>query len=247
MEITGKVALITGGGSGIGLETARLFVQKGNTVILTGRNADKLEKAAGEIGNTVYFACDVTSEEDVSSLVSFVKQQYGKLDFLMNNAGLSYLHLLHDNQHTFMNAFREMSTNYLAAVNITSQFLPLLKEQPSAGIINMSSITGLTPSFKLPTYSASKAALHSYSQSLRYTLSQETNIKVFEVLPSLVDTDFAREIVTKDKLTPQEVAAATINGIENDIYEIHVGTTGALHQHFFNQSEQAFRTLNSIN
>jgi len=247
MEITGKVVLITGGGSGIGFETARLFAQKGNTVILTGRNAAKLEKAAGEINNAVYFACDVTSEEDVRSLVSFVQQQYGRLDFLMNNAGLSYLHMLHDHQDTFMNAFREMTTNYLAAVNITSQFLPILKEQPAAGIINMSSITGFAPSFRLPTYSASKAALHSYSQSLRYSLSQETNVSVFEVMPSLVDTEFTKEIVTTEKITPQEVAAATLHGIENDIYEIHVGSTGALHQHFFNQSEQAFRTLNNIN
>lgn len=247
MQTAGKVVLITGGGSGIGMETARLFVQKGNQVIITGRSKEKLEKAAAQIGAAGYFSCDVTSEQDVQALLQYITAQYGKLDFLMNNAGLSYLHQLHDDTETFLNASREMTTNYLAAVNITAKFLPLLKAQPEAGIINMSSITGFVPAFTLPTYSASKAALHSYSQSLRHSLAQATNIKVFEVMPSLVDTEFTRDIPTKEKITPEEVATATLDGIENDLYEIHVGTTGALHQHFFSQAEQAFKTLNRIN
>ena len=246
MQTAGKVVLITGGGSGIGLETARLFVQKDNQVIITGRSRERLEKAAGQIGAADYFSCDVTNEEDVKALVQFIKEKYGKLDFLMNNAGLSYLHQLHNETDSFLNASREMTTNYLAAVNITAQFLPLLKQQPEAGIINMSSITGFVPAFTLPTYSASKAALHSYSQSLRYSLLKETNIKVFEVMPSLVDTEFTKDIPTKDKITPEEVATATLEGIEKDLYEIHVGTTGALHQHFFSQVDEAFKTLNRI-
>lgn len=247
METAGKTVLVTGGGSGIGLETARLFVQKGNTVIITGRNRDKLEKAAAQIGAAGYFSCDVTNEQEVQALVQFIREKYGKLDILMNNAGLSYLHQLDNHEDTFQHASREMSTNYLAAINIIAQFLPLLKEQPAAGIINMSSITGFAPAFTLPTYSASKAALHSYTQSLRYSLSKETNIKVYEVMPSLVDTEFTKDIPTKEKITPEEVAIATLEGVEKDVYEIYVGTTGALHQHFFSQAEQAFKTLNRIN
>lgn len=246
MQASGKTILITGGGSGIGFETARLFAQNGNTVIITGRNRDKLEKAAAAIGNISWYICDVTSEADVAKLVQEITGKYGKLDILMNNAGLAYLHYLHDTAHSFAYATAEMTTNYLAAVNITAQFLPLLKQQPEAAIISTSSIAAFVPAVSLPTYSASKAALHAYSQSLRYSLSLASNVKVFEVMPSLVDTEFAKDIPVADKLTAQEVAEAIIQGVKEDVYELHVGQTAQLHQHFFSQSHQAFLVLNKL-
>lgn len=246
MQASGKIILITGGGSGIGFETARLFAQNGNTVIITGRNKEKLEKAAASIGNISWYICDVTSEEEVKKLVAEITGKYGKLDILMNNAGLAYLHHLHNTEDTFKNASAEITTNYLAAVNITAQFLPLLKQQPEAAIINTSSITAFVPAFSLPTYSASKAALHAYSQSLRYSLSLVSHVKVFEVMPSLVDTEFAKDIPTADKITPLAVAEAIIQGVTDDVYEMHVGQTQQLHQHFFSQSHQAFLVLNKI-
>lgn len=246
MQVSGKTVLITGGGSGIGFETARLFAQNGNTVIITGRNREKLEKAAAAIGNISWYVCDVTSQAEVATLVQEITGKYSRLDILMNNAGLAYLHHLHNTTHSFAHATAEMTTNYLAAVNLTAQFLPLLQQQPEAAIINTSSITAFAPAFSLPTYSASKAALHAYSQSLRYSLSQVSNIKVFEVMPSLVDTDFAKDIPTTDKLTPLAVAEAIIQGIADNIYEMHVGQTAPFHQHFFSQSQQAFLVLNKI-
>ncbi|GGH67180.1 putative oxidoreductase [Filimonas zeae] len=246
MNITGKTILITGGGSGIGLETARLFAQQGNTIIITGRNREKLERAAATIGNAAYYSCDVTSEADVLQLKDAITNRFGKLDILMNNAGLAYLHNLSNTTDSYAYAAGEITTNYLSTIRLISLFLPLLQQQQQSAIINISSIAAFTPAFSLPTYSASKAALHAYTQSLRYSLGLVSQVKVFEVMPSLVDTEFARDIPTTNKLSALEVAEAIIQGVKDDVYEMHVGETEQLYQHFFSNSTQAFQVLNHI-
>lgn len=246
MNITGKTILITGGGSGIGFETARLFAQQGNQLIITGRNREKLEKAAAALGNAAYYSCDVTSEAAVQQLAAEISTRFGKLDILMNNAGLAYLHNLANTADTYTYAAAEITTNYLSTIRLISLFLPLLQQQPEAGIINISSITAFTPAFSLPTYSASKAALHAYSQALRYSLGLVSNVKVFEVMPSLVDTEFARDIPSENKISAGEVAQAIIKGVAEDVYEMHVGQTAQLYQDFFSGAPQAFLLLNHI-
>jgi uncharacterized oxidoreductase len=121
----------------------------------------------------------------------------------------------------------------------------LLKKQPEAAIVNVSSIVALSPVTVIPTYSDSKAALHSYTLSLRKVLAGTSNIKVFELLPPTVNTDFSKEIGGATKgIPPLEVAEALINGMKNNEEEISVGLTIAFAKNFFPQRIQAFDTLN---
>src|SRR5690606_12236956 len=122
------------------------------------------------------------------------------------------------------------------------KLLPLLKKQANAAIVNVSSIVAFVPG-KLATYSASKAALHSYTQALRLAL-ENTSVKVFELMPPLVDTEFSAPIGGKNGISPSVVAEQFLEGLASNRYEIRVGQTEALYRIFLSSPEQALRQLN---
>ncbi|MGE5108142.1 MAG: SDR family oxidoreductase [Sphingobacteriales bacterium] len=246
MKITGNAVLITGGGSGIGLATAKALSSKGNFVILVGRNKTKLKNAVNELQNAAYIECDITDEERVNQLVKQVQADFENVNMIINNAGKAYAYTLWENAAAFTKAYDEMFTNFLSTVRLIEKFIPLLKNKPEAAIINNTSITAFVPGASVPTYSASKAALHSYTQSLRLSLSKFSSIKVFEVMPPLVDTEFSKDL-PGEKIPASEVAEAIIQGLEQDTYEIHVGITAALHQLFLQSPTEAFNRLNRVN
>src|SRR5258708_32607875 len=185
MNISNKTVLITGGGSGIGFETARLLSEKGNRVIITGRNRARLEKAAGQLTNTTAIACDITVEADVKKLVGQVQEKFNDLSILINNAGAAYAYQLAAGANAFDKAGEEISTNYLSLIRLTELLLPVLSKQKEAAIVNVSSIVVFAAAGAIPTYSATKPAVHSYTQSLRHILSKIPNIKAFQLIPPL--------------------------------------------------------------
>lgn len=238
--------LITGGGSGIGFETARLLSENGNKVIIVGRNEQKLLAAASKLKNTVAIKADITSEKDVTELVDTLKKHHSDLNIVINNAGKAYAYNTAEvDAHAFEKAQDELTTNFLAPIRLTELLLPLLKQKEEAAIVNITSIVSFAPGMRLPTYSATKAALHSYSQTLRLSL-KSTSVKVFEVLPPLVDTEFASEL-TGDKISPKVVAEEILNGLTNDQYEIHVASTATLYKLFLRSPDEAFQALNRAN
>jgi uncharacterized oxidoreductase len=241
-----QVVLVTGGGSGIGFELAKKFSSFGNEVILVGRNRDKLISQSAQLNNTSVYVCDITSEEEVNGLVQYVKDEFGALSILINNAGVANIHSLAEASNSFQFAQQEIETNYLSAVRLTEKFLPLLKLSGEAAIINNSSVVALVPAASLATYSASKAALHSYTQSLRISLQKSTHIKVFELMPPLVDTEFARKI-PGEKITAEEVAETAIYALQNDVFEIHVASTSAIYKLFLSSPELALKQMNRLN
>ena len=245
MKTSGLVVLITGGGSGIGFETAKLFAARGNRVILTGRNKEKLEHAARQLENTVYFACDVNSEEQTTALAEFIKTKYGKLNVLMNNAGHAHLYQFGSGVEVYEKAKSEMETNYFSVIRLTEKLVPLMQKETEAAVINVSSIVAISPSLALSGYSASKAALHAYSLVLRLSLAQSSKIKVFEVMPPLVDTDFAKGIPSPDKISPAQVAEETLAAMENNTFEIHIASTKDFLGLFLNSPEKAFLAMNA--
>lgn len=246
MKTTGNTILITGGGSGIGFETAKLLAKKGNKVIITGRNTKKLEEAVKHIDNGSFITCDVTDEKQVQQLVEAIESQFGSLNMLMNNAGQAFLYKLGEDQSAYKHASNEITTNYLATILLTDSLLPLLKKQPEAAIINVSSIVAFAPGLMLPTYSASKAALHSYTKILRLSLSQTSAVKVFEVMPPLVDTEFAKDIASENKITPLAVAEELVDGLESDTYEIRVASTKDFYKHYLSSPEHALLSMNGM-
>ncbi len=156
MNITNKTVLVTGGGSGIGLEIAKLLSAKNNKVIITGRTTDKLQKAAEGLTNVTAITADVTNADDVKKLAATINAEFGGLDILINNAGNAFVYNLGANANAAGKAADEFNTNFFSVLSLTEQFLPTLTASPEAAIVTVSSILALTPRSTLPTYSASK-------------------------------------------------------------------------------------------
>ncbi|HEY0656358.1 MAG TPA: SDR family NAD(P)-dependent oxidoreductase [Chryseosolibacter sp.] len=246
MKTTQNTILITGGGSGIGLEMARIFTKKGNTVIITGRNENKLRDAVIQLGQDAhYIVADVTNDDHLDALDAAIKKNFPTLNILINNAGQATLHNIGKSPDAARIAKQEIETNYLAPVKLTARLLELLSKAPEAAIVNISSIVAFAPGLSLPTYSASKAALHSYTQTLRLSLS-DTTIKVFEVMPPLVDTDFAKDIASDAKISPAQVAEDLVTSMATNNYEVHVASTEQLYKNFLGRPDKATLALNGL-
>lgn len=243
MKTSGNTVLITGGSAGIGLAIAQLLVDKGNHVIITGRNKERLENAASRLKNATPIVSDVTSERDAAKLAQILREDFPQLNMVINNAGQAFYYRLEKEANAFEKAAEEMLTNYLAVVNLNEKLLPLLEQRAAAAIVNVSSIVALTPGSRLPTYAASKAALHSYTQSLRHSL-KHSGIKVFELMPPLVNTEFSREIGGESGIPPAQVAQEFIEAWANDAYEIHVGDTQKIYELQLSSPEAAFAAMN---
>jgi uncharacterized oxidoreductase len=244
MNISNKTVLITGGGSGIGLAIAKTLSEKGNRVVIVGRNETKLLRAAEQLPGISTIACDITNGADVTRLVQQVQAEFGNLSVLINNAGQASAYQLTTGSNAFSKASAEIATNYLAMIRLTELLLPVLSHQPEAAVVNVSSIVAFAPSVAIPTYSASKAAVHSYTQALRHTLAKTTNIRVFELMPPLVDTEFSAEIGGAEGIPPQQVAAELLAGLEQDTPEIHVGNTAGFYAFSRTSPAEAFASLN---
>ncbi|WP_447636850.1 SDR family oxidoreductase [Flavobacterium microcysteis] len=247
METSKNTILITGGGSGIGYEFAKIFSENDNQVIVTGRNEEKLNKAAASLKNTTAIAADITKEEDIDRLVQIIAKEYPNLNVLINNAGnASYYDVLELNTDAFAKASDEINTNYLSIVRLTEKLLPILNAQKEAAIVNVSSIVALVPSKTLITYSASKAALHSYTQSLRIALDRSPYAtQVYEIMPPLVNTEFSKEIGGENGISPEVVAQDLLQAFQENQYEIHVGQTSYIYELSLSSPKDALLTMNS--
>lgn len=244
MNTTGKTMLITGGGSGIGFQIAKLFSEKGNKVIITGRNEEKLKESANKLNDVDYFAVDVTKANELDSLVNYITTNYPSLDVLVNNAANTSVYNLGPDADALKKAELEILTNYLSVVSLTEKLLPGLAKQSEAAIVNVTSILALTPSIQMPTHSASKAALRAYTQILRFTLDKKASaVKVFEVVPPLVNTEFSKEIGGANGIPAVEVAEALIQGFENNTFEILIGQAEGFYNTFFAESGKALAAL----
>ncbi len=245
MNLTDKTILITGGSAGIGLEIAKLLSAKGNKVIITGRNPERLNKALQWLPGAIAIQSDISKEPDVNELVEKINAEHTGLDILINNAGAAFVYnLATEHVNAYGKAEAEMLTNYLSVIRLNEKLLPLLRQKKEAAIVNVSSIVAFVPG-SLATYSASKAALHSYTQSLRLALESVSAVKVFELMPPLVNTEFSAPIGGSAGIEPSVVAEQFINGLENDEYEIRVGQTEVIYRLFLSSPSEALKTMNA--
>jgi uncharacterized oxidoreductase len=244
MKTTNNTILITGGSAGIGFAIAKTLSEKGNHVIITGRNADRLKKAAAQLKNVTPIVSDVTNEQDVDKLVSTLTEKFPQLNVVINNAGNSYLYRWVAGADAVVKVKEEMQTNFFSVVDINEKLFPLLSKQDEAAIVNVSSIVSFVPSINIPGYSATKAALHSYTQSLRLIL-KDSSVKVFELMPPLVNTEFSAEIGGANGIPPQQVADELTAAFEKDEYEIHVGGTADLYKAFLSSPQDALHAMNA--
>ena len=185
--------------------------------------------------------------EDVEKLVTQLQNDFPRLNVVINNAGSAYVYNMTETGiNAFEKASEEILTNYLAIIRLNEKLLPQLKQQSEAAIVNVSSIVAFAARATFPTYGASKAALHSYTNSLRIML-EDTSIKVFELMPPLVDTEFSAEIGgATNGIPPKQVADDLLTAMQNDEFEIHVGRTADMFNNFFPLSPQAVLVANGI-
>ncbi|MDN5287104.1 MAG: family NAD(P)-dependent oxidoreductase [Mucilaginibacter sp.] len=149
---------------------------------------------------------------------------------LINNAGSAVPYTLGINADSAHKAVGEFETNFFSAIRLIDELLPLLSKSAEGIIVNVTSIVALVPKSTLPTYSASKAALHAYTELLRHALSKNTSIKVFELMPPLVNTEFSSTIGGENGIPPKDVADSLLAAIESNIYEVHTGNTAGIYQ-----------------
>ena len=245
MNTSKNTVLIIGGTAGIGLEIVKQLTALDNHVIVTGRNETRLLNATKGLKNVTAVPMDVSNATDVNQLVTLIEKDFPQQNIVINNAGRAIVyHLADQHQDAFANAADEMLTNYLSIIRINEKLLPVLKKQTVSAIVNVSSVVAYVPGITLPTYAASKAALHSYTTSLRLSL-EDTPVRVFELMPPLVDTEFSREIGGHNGIKPFVVADEFIAALQKDEFEIRVGDTAKIYVLFRQSPVEALNVMNA--
>ncbi|MGG6310531.1 SDR family oxidoreductase [Paenibacillus macerans] len=216
MKLSGNTILITGGSTGIGLAFAERFRKAGNTVIVCGRRENALQDAKEKVPGLITHVCDLDRESERLALFDWVTANYPEVNVLLNNAGIQLRYnVLKADARDHWNDFRkEITTNMDAPFHLAMLFAPYFAAKETAAIINVTSGLAFTPFAIAPIYSASKAALHSFTISLRHQLS-DTSVEVIEIAPPAVNTDLGGAGLH----TQGEPLDAFADGIFNDLAE----------------------------
>ncbi|QHT58574.1 SDR family NAD(P)-dependent oxidoreductase [Paenibacillus lycopersici] len=228
MKLTGNTILITGGSAGIGLAFAERFAKAGNTVIVTGRREHVLRQAKEKLPALVTRVSDLNVESERIALFDWVTANYPDVNVLVNNAGIQQrMNLLKaDAKHNWGYFNQEITTNIEAPFHLAMLFAPFFAAQADAAIINVTSGLAYTPLAIAPIYSATKAALHSFTMSLRHQLS-ETSVEVIEVAPPAVNTDLGGAGLHTHGEPLDAFADGIMKGLEEGLAEIGYGSSVA--------------------
>lgn len=186
MQITGNTILITGGGSGIGRALAEEFHKLGNQVLITGRRKDVLDAAVSANPGMKSAVLDIEDKESIRRLAERVATDFPSLNAVIHNAGIMRAEDLKSG--ALADAEAMVTTNLLGPIRLTAALLPQLMAQPRGAIMTVSSGLAFVPMAMTPTYCATKAAIHSYTQSLRYQL-RDSSVQVLELVPPYVQTE----------------------------------------------------------
>lgn len=188
MDTTGNTVLVTGGGTGIGRGLAEALHAAGNAVIIAGRRRALLDEVAAASPGMHVATLDIDDAAAIRDFAALVAAEHPGLNVLVNNAGIMRVEQVLTDPGALAIAEATITTNLLGPMRLTSALLPHLLAQPKAVVVNVSSGLAFVPRADTPTYSATKAALHSYSISLRHQL-RGTAVQVIELAPPLVATD----------------------------------------------------------
>lgn len=240
MKTTGNTIFISGGSAGIGLEIAKKFNAAGNKVIINGRSRERLEQALKVLDNAIAIQGNLSVEADRIRIAEDLKTNHPEVNIIVNNAGAAFMNDLSNSENNAAEkAYQEINTNYISVIHFTSLVLPQLLKQDDSAIVNISSIAVFRSNKFLPTYSASKAALHSYTQGLRDTFQENEKLHIYEVYPPLVNTEFSAEIGGANGIPPSEVADELFLALEQNQFEVPVGDSKKIHALINPVSEQA--------
>ncbi len=235
MKLNNRTVLITGGTSGTGLEMAKQLLDRDNTVIVTGRDQAKIDAVKRTLPKVHAFKSDVSNPADSAALYQSVVTQFPALDTLINNAGIMRnlnINLNRNLNDELKDITREIEINLSGPVRMIQQFLPHLKTRKGALIVNVTSGLAFVPFPASPVYSASKAGLHSFTQSLRAQMAG-TGVTVVELAPPGVETplfrtEFAEEMKKEKGMDVTVLIKKAIGGIEAGRLEIRPGVANVL-------------------
>ena len=219
MKLTGRTILITGGSAGIGLAFALKFLELGNEVIVTGRRQAVLDQVKAKHPKLRTIQSDVADPAQIAALAARVQADFPKLDVLMNNAGIMLSKNLKAPAADLSGLMVEMDINVGGVIRMNSAFIDLLTANKGT-VINVSSALAFVPVPSAPIYSATKAAIHSYTQSLRFQL-EDSGVDVIELMPPGVKTDMTTKlaeggikVITTDELVKQSFASLEAGALE---------------------------------
>lgn len=230
MRLRDQKVLITGGSAGIGLALTTALKATGNQVTIAARGTERLNEVARAFPGIVAVRCDVSQDADLERLVETARREMGGVSVLINNAGIQFndRYAREARQSIVDHVTSEVGVNFAGLVKLTALVLPLLREEREAAVVNVSSVLALAPKKSAPVYCATKAAVSSFTKSLRYQLREDLpHVRVIDVLPPAVDT-----AMTKGrggpKVTPESVADAIIAGIERERHDVRIGLAKTL-------------------
>lgn len=233
MKLNNNTILITGGTSGFGLEFASKLSALGNTIIITGRNQARLDEISKRLPGVHTFQSDVSDPEAIKQLYKDVSTQFPALNILINNAGEMRAICLNEASTGLQDLTREVEINLMGPIRMVQQFLPLLKQQKAAAIMNVTSGIALMPFPVSPIYGATKSGLRSYTKSLRVQL-KNTGVKVFELVAPGSSTPLNDQFGDMDGFDPKmmmdpgKLINEAIKGLEKDKPEIYPGLARAM-------------------
>jgi uncharacterized oxidoreductase len=219
MKLTGHTILISGGATGIGLSFALKFLELGNEVIITGRREKVLDEAKAKHSKLHTIQSDVSDPAQIASLAVRVKKDFPTLDVLMNNAGIMLAKNLRYPAADLTSLTTELDTNVGGLIRMNSAFIDILTANKGT-VINVSSALAFVPMPNAPIYCATKAAIHSYTQSLRFQL-EDSGVEVIEIMPPGVKTeltaglpDGALHLISTDELVKITIASLKAGAVE---------------------------------
>src|SRR6202047_1813804 len=232
MKLTSNTILITGGGSGIGYELTKQLTALGNTILITGRNQAQMDRAKAAFPKIHTFRSDVSDPKAIATLYEEVTKQFPELNILINNAGIMRKINIHDKAGSLEDITREIEINLSGPIRMVKQFLPHLKTKSEAAIMNVSSGLAFVPLPISPVYCATKAGLHSFTESLRVQL-KNTKVKVFELAPPATQTGLLGAFNSEDMkgvsiMKLEDMVKVAVKGMQTDRFEIRPGQANQL-------------------
>ena len=248
MQNQGNTVLITGGATGIGLALAIAFADSGNTVIICGRREHKLLEVQQQHPAIHIRRCDVGDAAQRTALYEWARASFPNLNMLVNNAGVQRSIDLKQGAAALVAGDDEVEINLTAPIHLAALFVPQLLQQTEAAIINISSGLGFIPMAYFPVYCATKAALHSFSVSLRQQL-KGTPVRVFEIIPPTVRSELnmasrRKRGMENAGIDPEILAADTLQALATETYEKPVGEAQRLVQAARSDPDAAFKRMN---
>lgn len=242
MDLSGHEVLITGGASGIGLGLAQTFLEAGSRVIVCGRRENVLREARKACPGLLTFPCDLTREAERARLAEWIGSEHPGLNVLVNNAGIQQRMSIGQTDF-WIRAKEETAINWEAPVHLTFLLLEVLKKAQRAFIVNVTSGLAFVPLAAAPVYCATKAAMHSFSRSLRPML-RGTNVEVIEIIPPAVRTELGGPGLHTSGTPLEEFIQAAAAQLRDGKTEVSYGFSERMSHGSREELEEAFQRMN---